>query len=63
MTMTMGMVLPMWDWRRISQTALGTWVRSSFLESTKTMVPEERNDLKASELVARQGPHVVPGSV
>ena len=35
----------------------------SVRELAKTTTPTLRNDLKASELVARQGPHVVPGSV
>ena len=59
-TKTMGMVLP--PELRTSETPLGNEL-PSVLELAKTTTPAFLNDLKASELVARQGAHVVPGSV
>ncbi len=59
-TNTIGMVLP-----PLARTSLAPAGRlpKSVLELAKTTTPTDLNDLKASELAARQDPHVVPGSV
>lgn len=59
-TKTMGMVLPALDLAALAPFGIAL---QSVLLLAKTTTPVLRNVFKASELVARQGPHVVPGSV